>query len=417
MLLAAEQYGCVYQACLVAALTQGRDLLLRNVDRNTASNREDLLGEKGSSDFWILMRAYTYASKNDFSLGACRRLGIHAVTARQVGPLFQQFLETARREKLNAAPREVPDEALQKCILTAFSDRLAKRVDSGTLRCDIVHSRRGLLARESVVQHSSLLVAAEIREVEGKDKTVNTLLSLATAVEQKWLEEIFPGDLAGTPRVFYDSVTRRVYAEEQLRFRDLVIGTRRVEPPPTEASGRLLAQEVLAGRLTLNDWDHAAEQWILRLNLLTRWCSELGLPPIGEDERKHIVEQVCDGAFSYKEIKDKPIQAILRGWLSAEQQRLLDKHAPERLSLPNGKSPKVAYDAANPPHIAMRIQELYGVNGTPAIAMGRVPVLVHILAPNNRPVQITQDLAGFWRDRYPKVKQELQRKYPKHEWR
>jgi ATP-dependent helicase HrpB len=184
MLLAAEQYGCVYQACLVAALTQGRDLLLRNVDRNTASNREDLLGEKGSSDFWILMRAYTFASKNDFSLGACRRLGIHAVTARQVGPLFQQFLQIAKREKLNSALREVPDEALQKCILTAFSDRLAKRVDSGTLRCDIVHGRRGLLARESVVQHSSLLVAAEIREVEGKDKTVNTLLSLATAVEQ-----------------------------------------------------------------------------------------------------------------------------------------------------------------------------------------------------------------------------------------
>jgi ATP-dependent helicase HrpB len=417
MLLAAEQYGCVYQACLVAALTQGRDLLLRNVDRNTASNREDLLGEKGSSDFWILMRAYTFASKKDFSLGACRRLGIHAVTARQVGPLFQQFLQIAKREELNAAPREVPDEALQKCILTAFSDRLAKRVDSGTLRCDIVHCRRGLLARESVVQHSSLLVAAEIREVEGKDKTVNTLLSLATAVEQKWLEEMFPADLSGTPRVFYDSVTRRVYAEEQLRFRDLVIGTRRVEPPPTEAAGRLLAEEVIAGRLTLNDWDHAAEQWILRLNLLSRWCPELALPPMGEGDRKHIVEQICDGAFSYKEIKDKPVQPILRGWLSADQQRLLDKHAPERLSLPNGKTPKVAYDAANPPHIALRIQELYGVNGTPAIAMGRAPVLVHILAPNNRPVQITQDLAGFWREQYPKVKQELQRKYPKHEWR
>ena len=280
MLLAAEQYGCVYHACLVAALTQGRDLLLRNVDRNTASNREDLLGEKASSDFWILMRAYTFASKNDFGLGACRRLGIHAVTARQVGPLFQQFLEIARKEKLNAAPREVPDEALQKCLLTAFSDRLAKRMDSGTLRCDIVHGRRGVLARESAVQHSALLVAAEIREVEGKDKTVNTLLSLATAVEQKWLEELFPGDLEGTPRVFYDSVTRRVYAEEQLRFRDLVIGTRRVEPPPLATAGRLLAEEVVAGRLTLNDWDHAAEQWVLRLNLLSRWCPELALPPL-----------------------------------------------------------------------------------------------------------------------------------------
>ena len=69
------------------------------------------------------------------------------------------------------------------------------------------------------------------------------------------------------------------------------------------------------------------------------------------------------------------------------------------------------------PYIALRIQELYDVKSTPRIALGRVPVLVHILAPNMRPVQITQDLEGFWREHYPRVKQELQRKYPKHEWR
>ena len=138
---------------------------------------------------------------------------------------------------------------------------------------------------------------------------------------------------------------------------------------------------------------------------------------MGEEERKHILEQICHGALSYKEIKDKPIQPALRAWLSPAQQQMLEKHAPERLSLANGKTPKVTYDVSNPPHIALRIQELYGAGTTPAIAMGRVPVLVHILAPNSRPVQITQDLAGFWRDQYPKVKQELQRKYPKHEWR
>jgi ATP-dependent helicase HrpB len=77
----------------------------------------------------------------------------------------------------------------------------------------------------------------------------------------------------------------------------------------------------------------------------------------------------------------------------------------------------VVYDAANPPHIAARIQELYDVKLTPRIALGRVPVLLHILAPSRRPVQITQDLPGFWRDHYPRIKQELQRKYPKHERR
>ena len=86
------------------------------------------------------------------------------------------------------------------------------------------------------------------------------------------------------------------------------------------------------------------------------------------------------------------------------QQELLDKHAPERLTLANGRTPKVTYDADGPPHIALRIQELYDVTATPRIAMGRVPVLVHILAPSMRPVQITQDLAGFWREHYPRIK-------------
>jgi ATP-dependent RNA helicase HrpB len=417
MLLAAQQYGCVHQACLVAALTQGRDLLLRNVPREIAHWRDDLLGDKAASDFWLLMRAWTYAAKNQFRLEACRRLGIHMLTARQVGPLFQQFVNLAKREGLEVAPQDVPDEALQKCILLGFSDRVARRIDSGTLRCELVHGRRGVLARESAVQNAPLFVAAEVREVEGKDKTINTILSLATAIKEDWLRELFPDDLATASRVFYDAGTKRVYAEEQLKFRDLAIGSRRVEPPPAEAAARLLAEEVLAGRLALKTWDQSVEQWIVRLNLLSQWCPELGLPPLTEADRRHVVEQLCHGACGYKDIKDKPVKPLVMSWLSGSQQALLEKHAPERLELGNGRTPKVIYDPAAPPHIAVRIQELYDVNQTPRIAMGRVAVLVHILAPNLRPVQITQDLGSFWREQYPRVKQELQRKYPKHPWR
>lgn len=417
MLLAAQDHGCVHQACLISALTQGRDLLLRNVDRSTSSEREELLGEQASSDFWLLMRAWNYALRKEFQLDACRRLGIHMVTARQVGPIFQQFLEIAQREGLDTAPREAPDEALRKCILIGFSDRVGRRVDTGTLRCDLVHGRRGLLARESVVQISPLLVAAEVHEIEGKDKAVSTLLSLATAIEEKWLRELFPEDIAAAPRVYFDAASKRVYAEEQLRFRDLAIGARRVEPPPTDAAAQLLADEVMAGRLVLNEWDHGVEQWILRLNLLAQWCPDWQLPRIDEGDRRHLVEQICLGAFSYKEIKDKPAKPVVKSWLSDAQQTLLEQHAPERLTLTNGRSAKVTYQTGAPPHIALRIQELYDVNTTPHIARGRVPVVVHLLAPSMRPVQITQDLAGFWRDHYPRIKQELQRKYPKHLWR
>jgi ATP-dependent helicase HrpB len=417
MLLAAQEYGCVYQAALVAALTQGRDLLLRNVGRETNQLREDLLGEKASSDFWILMRAWTYASKNQFRMDACRKLGIHAVTARQVGPLFDHFLRIAKKEGLNVEPREVKDEALQKCVLIGFSDRVAHRLDQGTLRCELVHSRRGVLARESMVQHAQLFVAAEVREVEGKDEEVRTILSLATAIKADWLRELFPEDIHGDLKVQYDPMQKRVMAAELSRFRGLALSARRVEPPPAEAAARLLADEVVAGNLVLKEWDHTVEQWILRLNLLSKWCPEFELPPITDDDRRHLIEQICHGAIGYKDIKDRDVRPVVQSWLSHAQRELLDKHAPERLSLGNGRTPKVSYEPGNPPHIAMRIQELYDVTQTPKIAVGRVPVLVRILTPGMKPVQVTQDLANFWREHYPKIKSELQRRYPKHEWR
>ena len=417
MLLAAQEYGCVHQACLVAALTQGRDLLLRNCGKEVESAREDLFGEKASSDFWILMRAWNFAANNQFRLDACRKLGIHAVTAKQVGPLFEQFLRIAKDEGLDTQPREIKDEALQKCILIGFSDRVARRMDQGTLRCELVHNRRGVLARESVVQHSPLFVAAEIREIEGRDREVNTILSLGTAIEADWLRELFPDDIKSDLHVQFDAQQKRVLAAELLRFRDLALAAKRIDPPPADAAARLLADEILAGRLLLPNWDHSVEQWLARLNLLCQQCADLQLPAITEDDKKAIIEQLCHGAVSYKDIKEREVKPVVMSWLSHAQRELLDKHAPERLTLPNGRTPKVNYENGKSPFISLRIQELYDVNQTPKVAMGRVPVTVHILTPGMKPIQVTQDLANFWREHYPKIKSELARKYPKHFWR
>jgi len=410
MLLAAQEYGCVREAALVAALTQGRDLLLRNADR------DDRLKEAGPSDFIVLMKAWEIAAKNDFRLDACRRAGIHAVAARQVGPLLEQFLAAARREGLDVERRSPGDEALRRCILIGFSDRVARRADEGTLDCEVVHGRKGVLARESVVRKSPLLVAAEIREVEGKTKD-RTILSLATAVEPAWLEELFPEDMTRRSEVFYDPAAKRVLAEERLRFRDLVLEKKRVEPPPADAAARLLAEEILAGRIKLSDWDAGVDQWILRLALLARECPELEVAPITDADRRTLLEHLCHGAVAVKDVKDRPVKRAFRDWLNPAMQDLVETHAPERLKLPNGKTPKVTYPADGPPYIALRIQDLYGVRQVPRIALSRVAPLVHILAPSQRPVQITQDLAGFWKEHYPKLKKELQRKYPKHEWR
>jgi len=420
MLLAADELQCVYHACLVAALTQGRDLLLRKQGKEIDLVRDELFDtddRSSTSDFFVLMRAWDYASANNFNLDLLRRAGVHGVTARQVGPLLEQFLRIAKSEDFDIRFKDLDEIALRKCILIGFSDRVARRIDEGQSRCDLVHGRRGTLAKESVVRDSKLMVVAEIQEIGGKPGEVNTVLSLVTAIERDWLEELFPGDLRSDLRVGLDTINMRVRGEEVLQFRDLVIESRRVEPPPEDAAARLLAGEIIAGRLRLPKWDHRVEQWILRLNQLATWCPEFELAPIGDEERRHIIEQLCLGAIGYKDLKDREVIGVVQSWLSASQRQLLDKHAPERVSLSNGRTPKVSYEAGTPPFIALRIQELFGVTQTPRIASGRVPLSVHVLAPSMRPVQVTQDLANFWREHYPRIKSELQRRYPRHEWK
>ena len=418
MFLAAQERGCVRPVALMAALTQGRSFLLRGVDRRTEELREEVLGQEQASDFFLLMRAWRHAEKERFDLEACRRLGIHAQAARQVGPLFAQFLEIAEGEGLDASERPYRDDDVRKCVLAGFSDHVARRLDAGTLRCELVHRRRGMLARESAVAKAPLLVAAEISEIGGRGGEVTVLLSLGTAIEESWLGELFPGDLVETKGVAYDEQARRVIARRERRFRDLVLEAKAGgDDVPPDAAARLLAREVLAGRMKLEAWDEAVEQWITRVNRLAEWFPELEVTPITEADRATLVEQVCYGEAGYRGIKDKPVMPVLREWLTAEQFAVLDDYLPERLVMGNGRRSRLTYHKEGPPVLSARIQELYGIEGRFAVGHGRVPVKIEVLAPNQRPIQVTDDLSAFWRDMYPKVKAELSRRYPRHEWR
>jgi ATP-dependent helicase HrpB len=178
-----------------------------------------------------------------------------------------------------------------------------------------------------------------------------------------------------------------------------------------------LAREVAAGRCVLENWNELVEQWILRINRLREWMPELALPAIGEEDRDAMLKLICHGAFSYKEIKDRPVLPVVKSWLSKQQQAWIEEYAPERIKLPNGRTAKVVYFVNGPPTVAARIQDLYGVKEALWIASRRVAVRIQVLAPSNRPVQVTENLSVFWRETYPKLKQELQRKYPKHDWR
>lgn len=415
MLLAAHELGCVPAVVQIAALTQGRGLLRRAEGKQMQQDRDAALGESAESDFFLHLRALRFAEQRNFNPQTCRPLGIHAPAAREAAALAEQFLRIAQDEGLDTTARETPAEALQRCVLAGFPDMVALRLDGGTLRCALVHGRKGVLARESVVG-TPLLVASEVREVEMRGD-VETLLSLATAIKEEWLRELFPAGFRETTDVFFDSSLRRVLAKKQTRFHDLVLRSEQSDKVPHEQAAALLAREVEAGTCPLKLWDNTVDQWILRLNQLTEWFAEYELPKLGDDERRMLVEQICHGAVSYKDIKERPVWPVVKSWLSPVQQQLLDDQAPERIELPNGRKAKIVYATGTAPHIATRIQDLYGVTGELRIAAHRIPLVIQVLAPNHRPIQITQNLATFWKDSYPKIRQELQRKYPRHEWR
>lgn len=416
MLLAAQEHRCVRAIALIAAVTQGRSLLPRPHGKQAREDRDERLGSDDDSDLFVLTRAFRFAEKNNFDPRRCAQLSINAAAAREAAQLWEQFIGIARGEGLDVERHDAEPGAIQRCVLAGFPDQVAVRMDQGTLRCAFVHGRRGLLARESVVHRAPLLVASEIREIESSDNERQVLLALATRIEESWLRELFPESFRDTTDASFDPVARRVLGKRQINFHDLVLRSEPAEVPAEQAAA-LLAQQVVEGTCPLKQWDNAVEQWMIRVNCVAAWFSELAVPPIGDDDRLLLIEQICTGATSYKEIKERPVWPTVKSWLSRQQQAQVEQLAPERIELPNGRKAKIIYSASASPAVAARIQDLYGVERHLAIGRARVPLVIQVLAPNNRPIQITSDLEGFWRDAYPKIKKELQRKYPKHEWR
>ncbi|HON08911.1 MAG TPA: ATP-dependent helicase C-terminal domain-containing protein, partial [Verrucomicrobiota bacterium] len=358
------------------------------------------------------------AKNKNYDSDACWVVGINANSARMVDSVFKQFINIAGVKSLNIESENVDEELIQKCILTGFSDRVAKRINEANLKCDIVHSGRGELARGSVVQNSQLFVAAEINEIGNHSGEASMILSKATAIKEEWLCELYPSEIRkGVQRHYFDQQLRRVMVEEETLFRGLCLNRVHKDAEPSEITAAILSEQILSGNLKLSDWDDSLEQWFLRVNFLAKWCPELNIPEIVEQDKIMVLKKFCGDSISYKEIKDKPVKPLFYALLTYEQQKALEIYAPQRLKLSNGRTPKVIYVNNGAPYISLRIQELYDVMIVPKIAMERVDVQVHILAPNMRPVQITSDLAGFWDKHYPALKQQFQRLYPKHQWR
>jgi ATP-dependent helicase HrpB len=238
----------------------------------------------------------------------------------------------------------------------------------------------------------------------------------ASAVEPEWLGE---SAVAAAVEVEWDAGRGRVAAFRRSRYTDLVLREDEVAVPPA-ASARaeaLLAAAAAADlEAALGLAEEPAAGLLARLRSLAAWMPELALPRCDRQELEALLPLLCAGRRSLAELRRAGLADVLRGTLTPHQLAALAREAPERLEVPSGSRLRLDYQPGRPPILAVRIQELFGLAQTPRVAGGRVPVLLHLLAPNLRPQQVTQDLASFWRNTYPEVRRELAGRYPKHSW-
>ena len=153
-----------------------------------------------------------------------------------------------------------------------------------------------------------------------------------------------------------------------------------------------------------------------RLRFLRTHRPELELPAADEAAFRALVPMLVPGARSFADLARKDAVGTLLGLLSHGQRVALEEGAPERLRVPSGSQLRLAYDGERAPVLAVKIQEMFGLADTPTVAGGRVKVLLHLLAPNGRPQQVTDDLASFWSTTYAQVRKDLRGRYPKHPW-
>jgi ATP-dependent helicase HrpB len=287
-------------------------------------------------------------------------------------------------------------------------------MSEGTLSCKLVGSRRGKLTKGSVASSERIIVAAEVAEIEGKD--VNVMISKATSIKMDWLKDVFPNEVKEEEICRYDVGTKRVVGVTVIKFLDLELKSKFTQNFPQDQAGLVLANAVIEQKLKLKGWNSKCDSWLRRVDCVRESCPELNLPEFTEEDRRLVVNEFCQGSVSYKEIKELEVWPFLKVWLSTEQRSLIEKLAPKKIILSNGREINIIYEESGP-KISIVLQKLYDVMSVPTICNGRVAVLVEILGPNHRPVQRTEDLAGFWESSYPEIRKQLKGRYPKHEWR
>lgn len=411
MLVEGQRLGHANRVALAAALLAERDPFVRELDgpgiRNAAPTASDVL------DRVEAIEQFEAKGQIESPIGRLHRGGVHTVlqVRDQLCRVF--VVHAARVLAFEHAGRvlyeEDADAAVLRALLAAFPDRLARRRDRNDRRALMVGGRGVRLGNSSGVVEPELFVCVDV-DAGGNESFVRQ----ASAVRREWLPV---ESLTTRIEVTFDENAERITARKRTRFADLILDEKDAHIADENEATSVLAAAAF-GRLdkVLPPTDSDAGRFLLRLRCLREWMPGLNLPALESEPLREVLESLARGRRSLADIRNGPWLDALRGHLTYAQLQAIEREAPDRLEVPSGSHIQLDYEFGRPPVLAARIQELFGLTETPRIAGGRVPVLLHLLAPNYRPQQVTEDLASFWANTYPLVRKELRGRYPKHDW-
>ncbi|SPE38294.1 ATP-dependent helicase HrpB [Candidatus Sulfopaludibacter sp. SbA6] len=326
-------------------------------------------------------------------------------------PPTAQMVRQIRRIVNPPRQKKRDEDGLLISVLTAFPDRVAKRRQGNELQ--LAAGGPAQLAPVSTVTAAGFVVAVEI---EDRRDQKTPLVRLASGIQPEWLLDLFPERVREIARVDWNRPAERVESVSALMFGEIALEESRRAPDPEPAAALLAEKAVEAGVARFASAEEL-DAFLARVNFAAQHGSGA---PLGGDAVEGALRSLATGLKSFAELEAVAsgggLLRALEHQLTPQARRLLDEIAPERLRLPGGRQVRVHYEANQPPWIASRLQDFFGMRETPAVARGAVPLVVRLLAPNQRPVQMTSDLAGFWQRLYPQVRKELARRYPKHAW-
>ncbi len=406
LLIAGHALSVPRAAALAAACLTERQVFDRN-NRSTSARQQS--GSVLECDLTAQVIALQQFARHGGRESPEHELGtIKPGAAHHVLRVAGQLAEILR-EELGGRQDEPLGDQLQQALLVAFPDRLAKRRSPTDARGLMVGGRGVKLDDQSSVARSELFLCLDV-DAGGVEARVRQ----ASAMDIAWL----PNESCSCrDERFFNPSTLSVTTRRREYFLDLLLNETPVETLADEQTARLLARAA-AERFErlMPPKDKALHSLLARMRWLARELPSAAIPSFDIEELTETIAGWCFGMRKLDELKTLPWKSLFEGLLSSLGRKQLDSQAPESVQLPTGRVVWLEYEVGKPPVLAARIQEFFGWQKTPRLAEGRIPLLLHLLAPNGRVQQITDDLASFWANTYPVVRKELRGRYPKHAW-